>query len=66
MTMRYWVIGGEYEDPDFRALIPGTERMAGPFESGRRAGPEWPRLTCCPDRSPCATIRYSIASEAVH
>ena len=32
MTKRYWVIGGEYQDPHFRDLIPGTEKMAGPFE----------------------------------
>ena len=37
MTKRFWVIGGEYEDPDFRALIPGTETMAGPFEDERKA-----------------------------
>ena len=37
MTKRYWVIGGEYQDPDFRALIPGTETMAGPFEDERKA-----------------------------
>jgi hypothetical protein len=30
MTTRYWVIGGEYQDPEFRALVPGTETMAGP------------------------------------
>ena len=65
MIRRYCVIGGEYEDPGFRALIPGTEKMAGPFESEQKARTEWTRLTCCPDRSPCATIRYSIASEAV-
>ena len=35
MTMRYWVVGGDYQDPDFRSLVPGTERMVGPFE--RRA-----------------------------
>ena len=66
MTKRFWVIGGEYQDPEFQALVPGTEKMAGPFEDERRAKTEWQRLTCCPDRSPCATIRYSIASEAVH
>ena len=66
MTTRYWVIGGEYEDPNFRALIPGTEKMVGPFECERKAKTEWTRLTCCPDRRPCATVRYSIASETVH
>ena len=24
MTKRYWVIGGEYQDPHFRDLIPGS------------------------------------------
>ena len=65
MTTRYWVIGGEYEGPDFRALIPGTETMAGPFEDERRAKTEWTRLTCCPDGG-TATTRYSIAAETLH
>jgi hypothetical protein len=66
MTTRYWVVGGEYRDPAFSALIPGTETMAGPFESEARAKTEWQRLTCCPDRSPCATVRYSIAAERLN
>ena len=66
MTTRYWVVGGEYRDPEFRALVPGTETMAGPFESERKAKTEWTRLTYCPDRSPCATVKYSIAAETVH
>ena len=59
---RFWVVGGEYEDPDFRALIPGTERMSGPFEDERKARNEWIRLTYCPNVT--ATTRYSIAAEA--
>ena len=59
---RFWVVGGEYEGPDFRALIPGTEKMSGPFEDERRARTEWTRLSCCP--SATATTRYSIAAEA--
>jgi hypothetical protein len=66
MTKRYWVIGGEYQDPDFRALIPGTETMAGPFADERRARTEWVRLTCCPESRNMATVRYSIAAETVH
>ena len=31
MTQRYWIVGGEYRDPEFTALVPGTETMAGPF-----------------------------------
>ena len=64
MTRRYWVIGGEYEDAQFRALIPGSEKMVGPFDCARKARTEWTRLTYCPDSS--ATIRYSIAAETVH
>jgi hypothetical protein len=64
MTMRYWVVGGEYRDPEFRSLIPGTEKMAGPFEDERKARNEWQRLTCCPQTC-SATTRYSIASEAL-
>jgi hypothetical protein len=63
MTMRYWVVGGEYDDPEFRSLIPGTETMAGPFEDERKARNEWMRLTYGP-RAGAATIRYSIAAEA--
>ncbi len=65
MTKRYWVIGGEYQDPDFRALIPGTEKMCGPFEDEQRARTEWTRLTCFPEGG-TATTRYSIAAETVH
>ena len=66
MTMRYWVIGGEYEDSGFNALVPGTERMCGPFDCEQKARTEWTRLTCCPEKSRNATTRYSIASESVH
>lgn len=64
MTTRFWVVGGEYGDPEFRSLVPGTEKMVGPFEDERKARNEWMRLTYCPGTSP-ATTRYSIAAEAV-
>ena len=63
MTTRYWVIGGEYEDAGFGVLIPGTEKMVGPFEDERKAKTEWTRLTGCPKAT--ATTRYAIAAEAV-
>ena len=66
MTMRYWVIVGEYDGPDVRALVPGTETMAGPFDDERKARTEWTLLSCCPDKSRSATLRYSIAAETVH
>jgi hypothetical protein len=65
MTTRYWVIGGEYEGPDFSALVPGTEKMAGPFQCEKKARTEWTRLTCCPEGG-TATTRYSIAAETLH
>ncbi len=65
MTTRYWVVGGEYADAAFRALIPGTEKMVGPFDDERKARNEWMRLTYGP-RAGSATTRYSIAAEARH
>lgn len=64
MTTRYWIVGGEYEDPAFSALVPGTEKMVGPFEDERKARNEWIRLTYCPQGT--ATTRYSIARESLH
>jgi len=66
MTMRYWVVGGEYRDPGFSLLVPGTATVAGPFADERRARTEWTRLSRCPERGPAAMVRYSIAAEAVH
>ena len=64
MTTRYWVVGGEYADPEFLALVPGTEKMVGPFDDAHKARNEWMRLTYCPDN--CATRRYAIATESIH
>ena len=65
MASRYWVVGGEYEGPDFRALVPGTETMIGPFADERRARTEWTRLSNAPDNGSRATLRYSIAAEGL-
>ena len=65
MTKRFWIVGGEYEGSDFRALIPGSETMVGPFEDERKARNEWLRLTYSPGTDP-ATTRYSIATETMH
>ena len=64
MTTRYWVVGGEYADAAFRALIPGTEKMVGPFEDERKARNEWIRRTNCPQGG--ATTRFAIATESLH
>jgi hypothetical protein len=63
MTTRFWVVGGEYRDPEFQALVPGTEKMVGPFEDERKERNEWMLLTYCPRTT--ATTRYSIAAEAM-
>ena len=61
MSQRYWVIGGEYRDPAFCDLVPGTECVAGPYADEARAKTEWTRLTFR-DRCPAST-RYTIAVE---
>ena len=58
---RYWVVGGEYRNTDFAALVPGTETVAGPFQDSAAARAEWQRLAES-TRSTC-TVRYSIAEE---
>jgi hypothetical protein len=64
MTKLYWVIGGEYEDMGFGTIVPGTERMAGPFADARKARTAWTRLTGCPKST--ATTRYSITEVTLH
>jgi hypothetical protein len=59
---RYWVVGGEYEDAAFRRLVPGTEKLAGPFADERRARDEWVRLTYSPGTA-AATTQYSIVAD---
>ena len=63
MTMRYWVVGGDYQDPDFRSLVPGHGEDGRAVRDERKARNEWMRLTYCPTSS-SATTRYSIAAEA--
>ena len=60
MARRYWVIGGEYDDA-FARVLPGTERVRGPYADERRARTEWHRLTFAPRTT--ATTRYCIAAE---
>jgi hypothetical protein len=63
MGQRYWVIGGDYSDCQFKNLKPGTEKISGPFKDKLRARMEWQRLTF---RDRCgATERYSICVEPV-
>jgi len=63
MGQRYWVIGGEYRDCQFDAVVPGTEEISGPFPDAIRARTEWQRLTFR-DRLG-ATTRYTICVEPI-
>jgi len=63
MATRYWIVGGEYRDGEFTALVPGTETMIGPFAEEQKARNEWLRLSYAPGTDPAMT-RYSIAAEA--
>ena len=61
MTYRYWVIGGDYSDSQFKDIEPGTAIMHGPYDDEMKARTEWQRLTF---RDHCgATTRYSICVE---
>jgi hypothetical protein len=61
MTYRYWVIGGDYSDCQFKDIQPGTELIHGPYDNELKARTEWQRLTFR-DHSG-ATTRYSICVE---
>ncbi len=61
MDKQYWVIGGEYADCQFKGLVDGTARVAGPFGNENRALTEWHRLTF--HDGCCATERYHITVE---
>lgn len=63
MTKRYWVVGGDYQDAAFSRIVPGTEKMIGPFADELRARNEWMRHTYRPEAT--ATTRYTIATESV-
>ena len=42
MSMRrFWVVGGEFRSPEFDALIDGTGRIWGPFETRGDAESVW-------------------------
>ena len=59
MSQRFWVVGGDYEGDRFDRIVPGTERMVGPYGNREDAELEWRRMTFC-DRNP-STRRFTIA-----
>ena len=62
-SKQFWVVGGHYADAGFAALVPGTERIVGPFRERREAQAAWRRLAE-ETRSAC-TARYAIAEETL-
>lgn len=59
---RYWVVGGEYTDTDFKTLAPGTrEERHGPFATYADAAKVWAGRTWATVDS--ATTRFRIVSE---
>ena len=62
MSRQYWVIGGEYQCVEFQAVVPGTERVFGPYRSYEEADRK-SRERSSASRS-SATTRYSIVSSA--
>jgi hypothetical protein len=62
MSRQYWVIGGEYQCVEFQEVVPGTERLFGPYRSYEEADRKW-RERASASRS-SATTRYSIVSSA--
>jgi hypothetical protein len=62
-TTRYWVVGGEFRSPEFDALIDGTGKLWGPFETRGDAENVWReeseqrRWSCC--------TRFTITAENV-
>jgi hypothetical protein len=60
---RFWVVGGEYADTNFRSLTCGHPTIAGPFEDEEEARLAWRGLY---DRGPCSALtRFSIVHESV-
>lgn len=60
MPKQFWVIGGEYKGVEFQEVLPGTERVFGPFPSYEDANQIWRERSLASRFS--ATTRYSIVS----
>jgi len=60
-SKQFWVVGGEFSDTRFNGLVPGTERVLGPFAARRDAETAWSRLAS-ETRSLC-NARFSITEE---
>jgi Domain of unknown function (DUF4170) len=62
MNKQFWVIGGEYRDPDFNEIEEGSHRVFGPYGTYAEAEPIW-RQRSERTRSQAYT-RYQIVASA--
>ena len=59
---RYYVIGGNYRDLEFKALRDGSATILGPFGSEADARSEWKRVSF--ENKSTATARFTIVAAA--
>lgn len=62
MSTQYWVIGGEYSDTHFSAMVEGTAQAFGPFRNYDDAKSSWREHSLNSRHK--AHMRFSIATEA--
>lgn len=62
MPKQFWVIGGEYQCVAFQEVVPGTERVFGPFRTYEEANGTWREKSL--ENRANATVRYSIVASA--
>lgn len=61
VMQRYWVVGGEYADTNFRTLRNEQPTVVGPFDSEEEATETWRRLSG--ETTHRASVRFAILSE---
>jgi hypothetical protein len=61
MSKQFWVIGGEYADTRFEALVNGGAKALGPYPSYDAALAAWREIAV--ETRPLAHVRYTIAAD---
>ena len=61
MSKQFWVIGGEYADTRFEALVNGGAKALGPYPSYDAALEAWREISVA--TRPVAHMRYTIAAD---
>lgn len=62
MDTLYWVIGGEYDNTDFRRVVAGTSEVLGPFSYQDEATLAWRERSRATSHR--ALVRYVIVSNS--